>query len=138
MKGKKVSVFWVILIVYIILLLYFAVISREPKDNFTARLDLFWSYFHPSGNGYRDVFLNLLSYIPIGIMVGLIEKEHRIGRAMLVGFLVSIVIELSQLIWQRGFFDVDDLLNNVVGALIGGLLVVCVTSICKKAKMKRI
>lgn len=138
MKGKKALVFCVILIVYILFLLYYAVISREPKADYEVRLKLFWGYSHPSGNGYRDLFLNLLSYIPIGIMVGLIKKEHRIGKAMLFGFLVSIVIELSQLIWQRGFFDVDDLFNNVVGALIGGLLVVCVMSICKKAKMKRI
>lgn len=138
MKGKKTTVFCAILVVYILFLLYYAVISREPKANYAVRLDLFWSYFHPSGNGYRDVFLNLLSYIPIGIMVGMIVKEYRIGKAMLLGLLVSIVIELSQLIWKRGFFDVDDLFNNVVGALIGGLLAVCVTSICKRAKMKRI
>ncbi len=138
MKKRKELVFCVLLIVYILFLLFFAVISREPKDNYIARLDLFWSYSNPSGNGYRDVFLNLLSFIPIGIMAGLIEKEHRIGKAMLLGFLVSIVIELSQLIWSRGFFDVDDLFNNVVGALFGALMVICVVSIRKKAITKRI
>lgn len=138
MKERKELVFCVLLIVYILFLLFFAVISREPKDNYIARLDLFWGYSNPSGNGYRDVFLNLLSFIPIGIMAGLIEKEHRIGKAMLLGFLVSIVIELSQLIWSRGFFDVDDLFNNVVGALFGALMVICVVSIRKKAITKRI
>jgi glycopeptide antibiotics resistance protein len=138
MKRKKASVFWIILLIYILFLFCFAVITREPKDNYTVRLDLFWSYFHPSGNGYRDVVLNLLSYIPIGIMVGLISKKYRIGKAMLLGFLVSIVIELSQLIWKKGFFDVDDLFNNVVGALIGGLMMGCVISIRKNAKTKRI
>ena len=43
--------------------------------------------------------------------------------ALLVGLLVSLVIECSQLIWSRGIFDVDDLFNNTFGALIGGLIV---------------
>lgn len=138
MKGKKVLVFSVFLLVYILFLLYFALISRDPTAKYDVRLKLFWGFSHPSGNGYRDLFLNLLSYIPIGIMVGLIVKEYRIAKAVLLGFLVSIVVELSQLIWKRGFFDVDDLFNNVVGALIGSLLVVCVMNIRKNAKMKRI
>lgn len=138
MKGNKASVFCVILVVYILFLLYYAVINREPCVNYETRLKLFWSYSHPSGNGYRDVFVNLFSYIPIGIMVGFMVREYRIWKSILWGLLVSLVIELSQLIWKRGFFDVDDLFNNVMGALIGGLLVVCVMSVRKKAKMKRI
>lgn len=44
-------------------------------------------------------------------------------NALLVGLLVSLVIECSQLTLKRGVFDVDDLFNNSVGALIGGAIV---------------
>ena len=62
-------------------------------------------------------------------------KEYKIGKAMLVGLLFSMVIEFSQLIWKKGFFDVDDLFNNVVGALVGALLVVCAISFRKKVRI---
>ena len=133
MKGRKNLILGSLLIAYILFLLYFAVISREPADNYAARLKVFWGYFHPSGNGYRDVWLNLLCYIPIGVLVSLIVKEYKIGKAMLVGIFISMIIEFSQLIWKRGYFDVDDLLNNVVGAFIGALLVVLAMRIQKKA-----
>ena len=132
MKGKKKKILGTLLIAYILSLLYFAVISREPADNYAVRLKLFWGYFHPSGYGYRDVWLNLLCYIPIGVLVALIVKEYKIGKAMLVGIFISIIIEFSQLIWKRGYFDVDDLLNNVVGAFIGALLVVLAMRIRKR------
>ena len=37
--------------------------------------------------------------------------------AVLVGLFVSETIECSQLIWQRVTFDVDDLMNNTIGAM---------------------
>lgn len=53
---------------------------------------------------------------------------------MLVGLFLSETIECSQLIWHKGTFDVDDLFNNTVGALLGGLVVVLVIWIRKKKK----
>ena len=42
------------------------------------------------------------------------------AKALLVGLLISLFIEVSQLIWKKGVFDVDDIFNNAVGAVIGG------------------
>jgi hypothetical protein len=41
-------------------------------------------------------------------------------------FLYNGCLECSQLIWQRGTFDVNDLMNNTIGALVGGLIAVVV------------
>ena len=57
-------------------------------------------------------------------MVGLISDKYKILKALIVGLLVSLATEFSQLIWTRGVFDVDDLFNNSLGAVIGGLIVV--------------
>ena len=53
----------------------------------------------------------------------MVFRRQRIIKALLIGLLVSIVIEGSQFMWHRGVFDVDDLFNNTVGALIGGMIV---------------
>lgn len=133
MRKKRECVLYSILVFYILFLLYFAVFSREPASKSIVWLDLLGGYTHPRYNSTSNGLLNICSFIPIGVLVGLISKKFKIGKALFVGLLVSAVIEFSQLIWRRGVFDVDDLLNDVVGAFIGGLLVVLAMRIRKKA-----
>ena len=127
-----------ILIVYCLALFYLAVLGREPADKSIVWLDLLGGYTHPKYNSVSNGLLNMCFFIPVGVLVAMIARKYRIGKAMLVALLMSTMIEFSQLIWKRGVFDVDDFLNGIVGALIGALLVVCIMSIRKKAKMKRI
>jgi len=76
-------------------------------------------------NYYRTpIILNIVCFIPVGLLVGLLFEKHRWAKAWLVGLLVSLTIESSQLIWHRGVFDVNDLFNNALGALIGGFIAV--------------
>ena len=138
MTKKTGIALYSVLIVYCLALFYFAVLGRESANKSIVMLDFLGGYIHPKYNSVSNGLLNICSFIPVGVLVGLIVEKYRIGKAMLVGLLVSAVIEISQLIWKRGIFDVDDFFNDVVGAFIGGLLVVCITSICRKAKMNRI
>lgn len=111
------------LIAYIVILFFFAVLIRDAKEVSSVKLDLFWGYNNPTKSIYRDNIINIASFVPIGLMTGMVFKRYRIIKALLVGMLVSLVIEFSQLFWHRGVFDVDDLFNNAVGALTGGLIV---------------
>ena len=114
------------LIAYIAVFFSMAVVFRESSDKCTIRLDLFKDLLNPGPDGYRDVILNIVCFIPVGLLVGLLLEKHRWAKAWLVGLLVSLTIEFSQLIWHRGVFDVNDLFNNALGALIGGLIAVAV------------
>jgi glycopeptide antibiotics resistance protein len=73
-----------------------------------------------------DAVFNILLFVPIGILVGLISPKGKLLLSTFVGLFLSETIECSQLIWQRGTFDVNDLLNNTLGAFLGGLVVVVV------------
>ena len=128
-KDKKTMLFFVALIAYILILFYLAVLNRVPVATNSIKLDLFWGYNSPPEYIYRDNLLNIASFIPVGLLAGIVFKKHRVLRALLVGLLVSLVIEFSQLIWSRGTFDVDDLFNNAVGTFIGSLLVWVVISV---------
>ena len=138
MTKKTGTVLCSILIVYCLAILYFAVLGREPSTKSIVWLDFLGGYTHPRYNSISNGLLNMCSFIPVGVLVAMITEKYRIGKAILVGLLVSVVIEFSQLIWKRGVFDVDDFLNDTVGALVGGMLVVCVMSLRMKAKTKRI
>ena len=115
-----------ILIIYIILSFFFTVIARESQED-QILTEWLW--------GYRcsdprilcwDNFFNILLFVPIGFLVGLVVSRFKLIKAFLSGLFVSETVECSQLIWHRGTFDVDDLFNNAIGSLVGGLIVVTI------------
>ena len=112
------------LIVNIAVFFSMAVVFRESSDKCIIRLDLFKDLLNPGPDGYRDIILNIVCFIPVGLLVGLLSEKYRWVNALLAGLLVSLTIELSQMIWHRGVFDVNDLFNNALGAVIGGVFAV--------------
>lgn len=75
-----------------------------------------------------QVALNIALFAPLGFFLRLIWRRGVIVSTA-VGFAISLLIELTQLTGVWGLypcayrlFDVDDLIANTLGALIGGLL----------------
>ncbi len=58
---------------------------------------------------------NVLMFIPIGLLL-----TPSLGlRSILVGFLLSLGIELCQLVFGLGFSELDDVIHNTGGVIIG-------------------
>ncbi len=74
----------------------------------------------------RGYLLNIAMFIPLGILLPLIWKEfHNFWRILLFGFILSFIIEISQIVNFRSS-DVNDLLMNTLGTMIGwGIVRVC-------------
>lgn len=75
-----------------------------------------------------DLMLNAVLFVPLGVLLGR-WWGLRWGRALGVSVLVSLGIELTQLtgVWflydcSFRVFDVDDILANGLGGLVGALL----------------
>ena len=126
-KGRLQQGLRVLFAVYLIFTFYITVVSRASSGKDLMRTEWF--------DGYKSIhdvyansenYLNILLFVPIGCLAGLVSKKYRLIHAVLVGLFVSETIECSQLIWQRGTFDVNDLMNNTIGAMIGGLIAVAV------------
>ena len=65
------------------------------------------------------VFLgNLLVLIPFGFFAALLWRGSTWRRALVLGFVVSLFVECWQLLVGRAF-DIDDLLLNTIGAMLG-------------------
>jgi glycopeptide antibiotics resistance protein len=64
---------------------------------------------------------NIYIFIPFGIFVPLLygEKNVSLEKVFFLSFLLSLMLESSQAILSIGTFDVDDLLLNSSGGMIG-------------------
>lgn len=85
---------------------------------------LFYSYkdawVNFSETAWRNIILNICMFVPFGILLPLcIKRCRRWWKAYLVGFLFTLFIEGIQLVTGRGIFELDDLLGNTTGTMIG-------------------
>ena len=72
----------------------------------------------------KDILLNVIGngamFIPTGIMTPLIYKHlNSFKQTVLTGFLISLTIEIIQLPFAVRCSDVDDLILNTLGCVIG-------------------
>ena len=82
-------------------------------------------YIHiGSYNAAREVIMNILLYVPMGYLLPFIIKPMRysILACTAVGFVCSCATEYAQLRYGLGYFQLDDILNNTLGCLIGAVL----------------
>jgi len=133
-ENRKICI--TVLTIYAIVFFVLAVLSREPYEEKAVLLKLFHNYSKDNGN-IQDVIINIIAFIPIGLLVGLISDRYRVLKSLLFGLFFSLFVEVTQLISHCGVFDVDDLFNNTLGALIGGAIAAIVVGIVHRYKNKR-
>ena len=78
-------------------------------------------------SGITQVYMNVMLFVPMGYLLPYIFDwfRQRVYIRPAAGcFLISLVIENLQLIFRRGFYDMDDLVSNTLGGLAGQLLYV--------------
>lgn len=67
-----------------------------------------------------NLFGNVLAFVPFGFMIPIISwKNRKFIRILGLTFLLSLFIECIQLLFRVGSFDVDDLILNTLGGVIG-------------------
>lgn len=102
----------------------------ELKANFrpfnTVRL-LFWDLKHGAISPFDLVWNlvgNLLAFLPLAMSLPcLLRPLRRWWRTDLAVAGVVVLVEAAQLLTKRGMIDVDDLILNTLGAVIGYALI---------------
>ena len=67
----------------------------------------------------KNLIGNIVVFIPIGFLVPLFLKRNRIWHVAIVGIVVSVFIEILQSLLAVGRADIDDIILNTIGLLIG-------------------
>ena len=99
---------------YAFLILTETVLIRKPFIGEHIKLELFWSWKQWSVQK-NQILTNVAMFIPIGALAGWLWKWK--GLLVAAGF--SIAIELLQLVTTRGLMEFDDVLHNMIGAVVG-------------------
>lgn len=128
-KGQKEITWkgfiWLgILVCYLCVVLGATFFSRGSFWSNSRIQPLFYSYkdawINFSNATWRNIILNFCMFIPFGFWLPLgIKRLRRFWRTYLAGFVFSLLIEYMQLFLRRGIFELDDIMGNTVGAMIG-------------------
>lgn len=62
---------------------------------------------------------NIILFIPIGVLFPLTGDEHKCVKTGFIALCFSIIIEIIQMVSHRGYFEIDDLILNTLGAVMG-------------------
>jgi len=111
-----------LLLEYVFVVICSTVLCRVAATDYKYEVMPLWSYvdiYNGKNNLIVEVLLNVVLFIPIGLMLSCVVKGKRWLKVMMVAFGLSLCIELSQLIFKRGLCEVDDVIHNTLGAMIG-------------------
>ena len=116
---------------WICLVLCAIVIFRGTDAERSYNLIPFWSYWDYGEQSYfmemfGEIILNVLLFVPIGFLAGCGLERMTFKKVLFLGGGLSVVIELLQFVFKKGFCETDDVIHNVLGCMIGyGLWRVC-------------
>jgi glycopeptide antibiotics resistance protein len=80
--------------------------------------------------------MNVMVFIPVGLLLGIAFKQVTWWKALLIGSSISISIESLQFWFMKGFSEVDDVMHNTVGCIMGYIIYSILVRIFTNTKLK--
>lgn len=137
-KRAIKKIFWILFIAYLIAMAYFLFFSEylnrssigmEYRYNLTLFKEVRRSFWCYQAGMYHyfilNFVMNIVAFVPFGFFLPILTKSVRKKGFYFVvfsAFEFTLLIELVQLFLKVGTFDVDDILLNTVGGVIGYIL----------------
>lgn len=136
-KIKLNDIVTLLFVNYIIALFY--LISFQDVSWSTYNIEPFKEilrYEFGSKMFFKNIIGNVLLFVPYGFFTTYFLDLKKLHLSIILGFLASLVIEVTQLLIGR-VFDIDDLLLNVIGNCLGFMLYRIIRSIRGKYEQNR-
>ncbi len=129
----------VLFYMYLAVVLVITLFSRETgsRDGFDLKLFSTWGI-----NARNNAFVveNVLLFIPYGVFVSWYQwsrKQGSIWRNATTSLLTSVCVECLQLVSGRGIFQVDDILTNFLGGVMGSALCLAALAVLNRRREDR-
>lgn len=129
-----------LLVEYLIWIVSLVLLFRITMPERRQILTPFWSYHSIlTGTGHLGLqaILNVLVFIPVGVLLGCAFDKMKWWKAMLIGASFSIIIEVLQFVTRRGYAEFDDVFHNTLGCLIGFGLYAAGSAVARRLSKRR-
>ena len=105
-------------VLYLFVILYLTFFGRSVLKKHSASLRIFntYKYFLKSAYFRREILNNIFLFIPFGAITARLQPKW---STLLLSILLSALIELLQFTTKLGLLEVDDVISNSLGGLIG-------------------
>ena len=106
-----------LLFLYISFIIYMTLLSRKGGAS-NYNFSLFWSYkqFFFNKRLRWEIIYNIILFIPLGSIFYQLYPRYRI---LFFVFAMSIFVEIIQFIYGTGLCELDDLISNGLGGIVG-------------------
>lgn len=137
-ETRNQRIGWFLFILYLLVLMHLMFFSEMEERGLMVKQDYTYNLkplleirryvFYWKQIGIRGVLLNLVGnvagFLPFGFILPVISNRARKHwyNTVLCAYLLSYGIEMTQLIFRAGSCDVDDIILNTTGGLLGYLL----------------
>lgn len=124
MNKKKIlqTLSTILFVIYAIFVVWMTLLKREPRvRDRVIEPELFWAFRGwingaPDGKQESIQYIqNVLFFLPFGFWF----PWKKWKSVFITAFMTSAVIEITQYIFNLGWCEVDDVISNTAGALIG-------------------
>lgn len=145
-KAKIIRAFGkVLFLLYVIFLIYFLFVAEwygrtEVAEEYRYNLELFreirrfLTYREELGTFavFANLLGNILIFVPYGFFISMASRSRGFFKTLLCSMLLSLGVEIVQLFTRVGSFDVDDILLNTIGGVLGYIVFVLCNWIRRK------
>ena len=109
-----------LIVSFVFVMTLFRIPSKEDVSFCLKPFESYWISAEGNIEVMLQIIINIVMFIPIGFLLPCCFKLYEKYRYVLLTVVkVSISIELFQLIFKIGSFEIDDVINNVFGTMIG-------------------
>lgn len=142
----------ILFVLYVLFVFYFLIFSdwygrtgemQEYHYNLVLFREIkrFWNYREQLGvfATFTNLFGNIVIFLPFGFFLPMASRYRSFWGTAINSLALSLVVETFQLLTKVGCFDVDDLLLNTLGGILGDIIFVICNTIRRRynAKGKR-
>ena len=138
-KHKKFllhkEIIYLLAVIYILCLFHVVTFQdiNYGESNFIPFKEIF-RYSIGSNKFIKNVLGNIILFIPFGFLSSYLLKNRKLGVITILTIIASGTIETVQY-YIRRVFDIDDIILNLLGGIIGFLIYIGIDAIRNKVKV---